>query len=107
MPDQKTIKAGDRVGDGVAVPVQDSTAGIVAATCEPVRLARPQLSGNVTISVATGSFTLTPKRSITAYQAILISKLLAILSADRSGFEPDRLFAEIYAETQDHWTKEP
>jgi hypothetical protein len=66
-----------------------------------------QISLNVRVYVKDGVYTLKPQPSMTAYQAMRITVFLfCIQSAGKGLWRYDAAFAEVYAETKEHWKKE-
>lgn len=67
----------------------------------------PQATGEILVSVKAGQFRFKPKRDITAYQLAQIMRIgFACVSGSlRSWWVIDDLFAEVYAETVEHWEK--
>jgi len=68
----------------------------------------PQLSLDVWLTTKDGRYTLKPKPSMTGYQAMRITVLLfCVQNASQAGlWRHDDAFAEVYAETKEHWEKE-
>ena len=70
-----------------------------------VKISIAQVTDSVTVQVASGRYSLTPQKTMTGYQSLRIATLLTILSNQRSWLPCDDLFAKVYAETAEHWTK--
>lgn len=77
---------------------------MVLDVCEVVT---PQATGDILISVKAGQFRFKPKRDITAYQLAQIMRLgfTCVSSSLGSWWTIDNLFADVYAETAEHWEK--
>ena len=70
-----------------------------------VKISLAQVSDNITVQVASGTYLLTPQKTMTGYQSLRIAMLMTILSAQRSWLPCDDLFESIHTETAEHWQK--